>query len=254
MPIKASRVLIFQIKELIFEMIIRVFVLSVLTVTLGLSVAAGCSVRQLGGPIALAVLAGVLATIVLVGIVYLQIVTWVLHPCKPHVFYFDQAGFCMWLTYLQACYFSQMYTIGLLNGSWLRALFERLNGADTPLNAQWYINAIRDHPLLKVGNNAVLDYGSYLVGHSGQADGTLRFAKSGIGDEAVLHPYAILLDGQSLGDRSTLDIQGHSHLESFLKANTFWAQSPARPERDARVNVLAEGLREDQRGQEAGEA
>lgn len=235
------------VKEFILELIVRVYMLTIFVITVGLCIAVGCYTRQAGASVAITVSAVFIAVLLLIGVVYGRFMTMTLHPCKPHVFSGADYGFSLWLGYLQATYYTQMYTLPLCHGSWIRALLEKLNGADTPLDAQWYASSIRDHPLLKVGKNAVLDSSSYLVGHSGQADGTLRFATSSVGEEAVLHPYAIMLDGQQLGDKSTLDMWSHSHLESFLKSNTFWANSPARPDKVSRINTLYQGLVEEQK-------
>merc|ERR550514_842678 len=129
-----------------------------------------------------------------------------------------------------------MIALRFVNGSWLCALVHRLLGADAPLSVQWLSSDVTDHSLLRLEADAVVDRSAVLTGHSSQPDGTLNFRKTGVGRAAVLHPYAMALDGTSLGDESTLDLMSHFHLAAHIPEREFWSDAPARAVRNSRVN------------------
>jgi hypothetical protein len=210
------------------SLVIRFFVLS----TYILSVAAGaavCMVMYNYVPIILLIPLGLASFVFFLGVVFMTVIAFALHPRKETKLPSMSIVSAAWMQYLQALYLSQQYTLSMINGSWMAAWSHKILGADTPLDAQWYSSNIRDHMLLTVGHNAVIDRNAYLVGHSGQPDWTLGFRRSSVGDNAVVHSKAIMLDGMHLGKGATLDFYAHSHLDSYMAENKCYSGRPANP-------------------------
>jgi acetyltransferase-like isoleucine patch superfamily enzyme len=195
-------------------------------------------------PMALILALAIFAIQFCLGVVYMLFITFLFHPRREVNLPMTSVRALGWMSYLQALYLSQQYTLTLINGSWMAALAHKLLGADTPLDAQFYSVSIRDQCLLTLGHNAVIDRNAYMVGHSGQPDWSLRFCGSALGDNAVVHPKGIILDGQRLGKGATLDFYSHSHIESSMPENTFYRGNPATADPNTCVDALNAALRQ----------
>jgi len=177
---------------------------------------------------------------VVVGVGFARLSQLCLHPGRegkvPNLSITGQ----LWMHYLQAIYLSQGYVLQAVNGGVCATLLHKAIGADTDINALWFSHAIRDHCILKAEANAVIDSGAYFVAHVGEPGGMMLFEKTTIKENACLHPYAILLAGQFLGNNSTLDSRAHCHFDKLITDNLFWTGSPAHgePLSDCRVNQI----------------
>jgi hypothetical protein len=173
-----------------------------------------------------------------VGIAYARVSQYFLHPGNEGKVPLGSMVGMLWMHYLQAIYLSQSYVVQAVNGGVMATLLHKMIGAETDMSAIWFTHAIRDHCILKADANAVIDSGAYLVGHVGQPGGYMLFEKTSIGSNACLHPYAILLAGQWLGQNSTLDSRGHTHFDKLVTDNMYWTGSPAKglPLGECRVN------------------
>jgi len=194
-------------------------------------------------PMPLVICVAICSVSFFVGVVYAWIMERILHPRKvADLTIGNDMAASTWLQYLQGLYLSQAYTFSFINGSWIAAVFHKLLGADTPLDAQWYSTAIRDQCLLKVGQNSVIDQFSYLVGHVGQPGGVLSFKKASVGDNCTVHPCAIILSGQHMKNNSTLDMWSHSHIEKVIPENKHYSGNPATSTANSRVNMIGAAL------------
>jgi hypothetical protein len=232
-----------SLPDIVATIALRLFVLG--GYILGVScVVAMCMYAMDFVPVALILALAVVGICFFLGVVYMWIIQLALHPrCEKKIPMMSTTAMA-WMQYLQALYLSQQYTLPLINGSWMAALAHKLLGADTPLDAQFYSVSIRDQTLLTLGHNAVIDRNAYMVGHSGQPDWTLRFMRSSLGDNAMVHPKAIILDGQHLGKGATLDFYSHSHIESSVPENMFYRGNPATADPNSCVDALNVALRE----------
>jgi len=232
-----------MLPSIVATMLMRAYVLG--GYMLGVScVVAVCMGSMDYVPMALILAVAVFGICFFLGVLYMWVMQYSLHPRQEVKLGMMSVWAMCWMQYLQALYLSQAYTLSLINGSWMAAFSHRLLGADTPLDAQWYSVSVRDQPLLTVGHNAVIDRNAYLVGHSGQPDWSLRYMRSSLGDNAVVHPKGIILDGQHLGKGATLDFYSHSHIENGVPENMFYRGNPAAADPNSCVDALNAALRE----------
>merc|ERR1719161_2092475 len=203
--------------------------------------------------IILATIAGLAVLPLTAGVLYTRVMHTILVGAKPGTRSIREE--MLWAQYLQALFLSQWFTLGMVNGSWLCALLHRLCGAKTSLDTTWLSFNVRDHPMLTAESGAVIDRCGYFVGHkhdvnrkddnlgfqgrvSSEEENFFQMCPSTLGKEACIHPYAIILAGQSIRQNGSLDANSHSHMEGTIPRYEHWGGIPARKLEHSRLFQL----------------